>query len=173
MLRGGCKRSFGSREQRSPKSLLHHPKLLLHRCKMGFWVVQKTFRRPLLPGSKRPFAPSPKHFWGIFPFRSNFPGPQLPNFRAILQTQQVAIVSQVSSSQLGWPIEFVCVCVCVFGGRVPSTKPLSFNGAVERDRLGIVAGELSGLAFSTATYHVKQHVFTDRLKNTGIFFCGR
>ena len=37
-----------------------------------FWVVQKTFRRPLLPGSKRPFAPSPKHFlefslFGRFP----------------------------------------------------------------------------------------------------------
>ena len=29
VLRGGCKTSFGPREQRSPKGLLHHPKLLL------------------------------------------------------------------------------------------------------------------------------------------------
>ena len=28
-----------------------------------FLVVQKTLGRPLLPGSKRPFAPSPNHFW--------------------------------------------------------------------------------------------------------------
>ena len=27
------------------------------------WVVQKTLRRPLLPGSKIPVAPSPDHFW--------------------------------------------------------------------------------------------------------------
>ena len=26
------------------------------------WVVQKTLGRPLLPGSKTPFAPSPNHF---------------------------------------------------------------------------------------------------------------
>ena len=29
------------------------------------WVVQKTLGRPLLPGSKTPFAPSPNHFWEI------------------------------------------------------------------------------------------------------------
>ena len=33
------------------------------------WVVQKTLGRPLLPEeSKRPFAPSPNHFWRLFLF---------------------------------------------------------------------------------------------------------
>ena len=79
VLGGGCKRSFGAREQGSPKSLLHHPKLLLHRCNMGFWVVQKTFRRPLLAGSKRPFAPSPNHFWE-FSLSGQFPRPAASQF---------------------------------------------------------------------------------------------
>ena len=66
VLRGGCKRSFGTREQRSPKSLLHHPNLLLHRCKMGL----HRCKRLCAPwGSKRPFAPSPKALLGIFPVR--------------------------------------------------------------------------------------------------------
>ena len=51
VVRGGCKRSFGPREQKSPKSLLHHSNPLLQRCKIGLhqckrhfacWV-QKTF----------------------------------------------------------------------------------------------------------------------------------
>ena len=74
VLRGGCKRSFGLREQRSPKSLLHHPKPHLAPVQKQFWVVQKTFRRPLLPESKRPFAPSPKHFLE-FSFFGQFPRP--------------------------------------------------------------------------------------------------
>ena len=44
-----------------------------------FWVVQKTFRRPLLPGSKRPFAPSPKHFWELSLF-GQFPRPVASQF---------------------------------------------------------------------------------------------
>ena len=36
------------------------------RVQKVFWVVQKTLGRPLLPGSKRPFEPSPNHF-GDFP----------------------------------------------------------------------------------------------------------
>ena len=32
-------------------------------------VVQKTLGRPLLPGSKTPFAPSPNHFWEFSIFR--------------------------------------------------------------------------------------------------------
>ena len=75
VLRGGCKRSFGPREQRSPKSLLHHPKpIFAPVAKAVVGLVQKTFRRPLLPGSKRPFAPSPKHFWE-FPLFGQFPRP--------------------------------------------------------------------------------------------------
>ena len=74
VLRGGCKRSFGPREQRSPKSLLHHPKPHFAPEQKQFWVVPKTFRRPLLPGSKRPFAPSPKHFWEFSLF-GQFPRP--------------------------------------------------------------------------------------------------
>ena len=36
--------------------------------------MQNTFRRPLLPESKRPFAPSPKHFWEFSLF-GQFPRP--------------------------------------------------------------------------------------------------
>ena len=60
------------------------PKTAFAPVQNGVWVVQKTFRRPLLPGSKRPFAPSPKHFWefslfGQFPrpVASQFPGFEL------------------------------------------------------------------------------------------------
>ena len=55
-LRGGCKRSFEPREQRSPKSLLHHPRLLLHRCNP---ILHRCKSLCVVPGSKRPFAPSP------------------------------------------------------------------------------------------------------------------
>ena len=43
----------------------------------GFLVVQRTLGRPLLPMSKRPFAPSPNYFWR-FSLTGNFPGPWLP-----------------------------------------------------------------------------------------------
>ena len=33
------------------------------------WEVQKTLRRPLHLGSKRPFAPSANHFWRLSLFR--------------------------------------------------------------------------------------------------------
>ena len=39
------------------KSLLYWYKIGLHRCKTGFRKVQETLGRPLLPGSKRLFAP--------------------------------------------------------------------------------------------------------------------
>ena len=50
------------------------PKTAFAPVQNGVWVVQKTFRRPLLPGSKRPFAPSPKHFWEFSLF-GQFPRP--------------------------------------------------------------------------------------------------
>ena len=45
VVRRGCKRCFGPREQRSPKSLLHHLNPVLHRC------------NPLLHQCKRILAP--------------------------------------------------------------------------------------------------------------------
>ena len=77
VLRGGCKRSFGPREQRSPKSLLHHPKLLLHRCKMGFGWCKRLFGDLCSLGPKDLLHP-PLSTFGNFPFSVNFPGPQLP-----------------------------------------------------------------------------------------------
>ena len=44
-----------------------------------FGWCKRLFGDLVLPGSKRPSAPSPKHFWEFFPFSVNFPGPQLPN----------------------------------------------------------------------------------------------
>ena len=74
VLRGGCKRSFGPREQRSPKSLLHHPKLLLHRCKMGFGWCKRLFGDLCSLGPKDLLHPRLSTF-GNFPFSVNFPGP--------------------------------------------------------------------------------------------------
>ena len=75
VLRGGRKRSFGPREQRSPKSLLHHPKPRFAPCKMGVLGGAKDFSETFAPwGSKRPLAPSPKHFWE-FPFFGQCPRP--------------------------------------------------------------------------------------------------
>ena len=73
----GAKGLFDSsrpREQRSPKSLLHHPNPLLHRCN----PISHQWRGLLLAGSKRPFAPSPNHFrelsvFGQFPRSADFP----------------------------------------------------------------------------------------------------
>ena len=45
VVRGGCKRSFGPREQKSPKSLLHHPNPLLHRREMGLHRCRRRFAR--------------------------------------------------------------------------------------------------------------------------------
>ena len=78
VLRGGCKRSFGAREQRSPKSLLHHPKPLLHRCKMGFGWCKRLFG-DLCSLAPKDLLHPPLSTFGNFPFSVNFPGPQLPN----------------------------------------------------------------------------------------------
>ena len=53
VVRRGCKKSFGPREQRSPKSLLHHLNPVLHRCNSLLHQCKRT----LPPGPKRPFAP--------------------------------------------------------------------------------------------------------------------
>ena len=62
VVRRGCKRCFGPRGQRSPKSLLHHLNPVLHRCNSLLHQCKRT----LLPRSKRPFAPSPIPTLGTF-----------------------------------------------------------------------------------------------------------
>ena len=55
VVRGGCKMSFwlfGPREQRSPKSLLHHPNPLLHRCN----PISHQCKRPLARGVQKTFC---------------------------------------------------------------------------------------------------------------------
>ena len=53
VVRGGCKRSFLTpfrpREQRSLKSLLHHPNRLLHRCN----PISHQCKRPLARGVQK------------------------------------------------------------------------------------------------------------------------
>ena len=80
VLRGGCKRSFGPREQRSPKSLLRHPNLILHRCKSSFGWCKRLFGDLCSLGPKDLLHP-PLSTFGNFPFSVNFPGLQLPNPR--------------------------------------------------------------------------------------------
>ena len=60
VVRGWCKRSFGPR---APKASCTDSKELCTGAKTV--VVQKTLGRPLLPGFKTPFAPSPNYFWGF------------------------------------------------------------------------------------------------------------
>ena len=80
VLRGGCKRSFGPREQRSPKGLLHRCNPILHRCKSSFggWC-KRPFGDLCSLGPKDLLHP-PLSTFGNSPFSVNFPGPQLPNF---------------------------------------------------------------------------------------------
>ena len=81
---------------------LHRCKMGLHRCKTGFgWC--KTLRlleRPLLPGPKRPFAPSPNHFWEftIFGLSPRTFGLQLKCGR-VLSEQAPSAVAQKYMSQ--------------------------------------------------------------------------
>ena len=73
--------SFGPREQRSPKCLLHHPNPLLHRCN----PISHQCKRPLAHRVQKTFRllhPLLTTFVN-FHFSSNFPGPQLPNPRMI------------------------------------------------------------------------------------------
>ena len=42
VVRRGCKRCFGPREQRSPKSLLHHRNPVLHRCNSLLHQCKRT-----------------------------------------------------------------------------------------------------------------------------------
>ena len=54
----GCKRSFGPKDQESPKSHLRLGKRGLRRCN----PMLRQCNQPCAPLSARPFAPSPKHF---------------------------------------------------------------------------------------------------------------
>ena len=78
VLRGGWKRSFGPREQRSPKSLLHRCNPILHRCKSSFRWCKRLFGDLCSLGPKDLLHP-PLSTFGNSPFSVNFPGPQLPN----------------------------------------------------------------------------------------------
>ena len=78
VLKGGCKRSFGPREQRPPKSLLQHPNLILHRCKSSFGWGKRLFG-DLCSLAPKDLLHPPLSTFGNFPFSVNFPGPQLPN----------------------------------------------------------------------------------------------
>ena len=53
--------SFGPREQRSPKSLLHHPNPLLHRCN----PILHQCKRPLARGVQKTFCTLSFPFWAI------------------------------------------------------------------------------------------------------------
>ena len=61
VVRRGCKRSFGTREQKSQKGLLNHQNLVLHRCNPAF----HRCKRVCPDCTQRPFAPSPNHFGAI------------------------------------------------------------------------------------------------------------
>ena len=65
VVRRGCKRCFGPREQRSPKSLLHHQNRVLHRCNSLLHQCKRT----LALGAKKTLAPSPNHFWEFSIFK--------------------------------------------------------------------------------------------------------
>ena len=65
VVRGGCKRSFGPREQRSPKSRLHNPRPSLCRCK----PILHRCKGLLLLGSNDLLHPSLTTFWN-FPFQT-------------------------------------------------------------------------------------------------------
>ena len=68
VVRGGCKRSFGPREQRSPKSLLHHPKPLF--C---------TGAAPFCTGARGLLLAVTDLLRPLLTTLGNVPGPWLPN----------------------------------------------------------------------------------------------
>ena len=61
VVRRGRKSSFGTREQKSQKGVLHRQNLVLRRCNQHF-----TGAKGVRPDcAQRPFAPSPNHFGAI------------------------------------------------------------------------------------------------------------
>ena len=75
VVRRGCKRSFGAREQKSQKGLLHHQNLVLHQCNPAFHGCKRDLAR-LRP---KAFCTLSQPLWGDFPKSDDLPGPQLPN----------------------------------------------------------------------------------------------
>ena len=78
VLRGGCKRSFGPKEQRSPKSFCTTQNCFRTGAKWGFGWCKRLFGDLCSLGPKDLLHP-PLSTFGNFPFSVNFPGPQLPN----------------------------------------------------------------------------------------------
>ena len=78
VLRGGCKRSFGPREQRSPKSRAPPRTPFCTGVKWGSGWCKRLFGDLCSLGPKDLLHP-PLSTFGNLPFSVNFPGPQLPN----------------------------------------------------------------------------------------------
>ena len=95
VLRGRCKRFFGPREQRSPKSLLRQPKLLLHRCEMGLHRCKRLFGDLCSLGPKNLLHP-PLSTFGNFPFRSIS---QAPSFQ--IQERKTTSLRETALSVAG------------------------------------------------------------------------
>ena len=75
VIRRGCKRSFGTKEQQSQKGLLHHQNLVLHRCNPAFHRCKRDLARLHPKG----FCTLSQPLWSDFPESGDLPGPQLPN----------------------------------------------------------------------------------------------
>ena len=87
VARRGCKRSFGPR---APKSSCTGAKESCNGAKQSLGGA-KTLGRPLLPGSKTPFAPSPNLFGHFLRFRAPVAGTvnTFPMDPAVLKTLRV------------------------------------------------------------------------------------
>ena len=77
VVRRGCKRCFGPGEQRSPKSLLHHPNPVLHLCNSLLHQCKRT----LALWAQKTFCTLSKPLWALLRFRASVAGTQGRNAR--------------------------------------------------------------------------------------------
>ena len=99
MVRTGRTRSVGCREQKFPKSLLHHPELVLHLCN----PVSKRFS---LPGPERLLHPHPTTSED-FPFSG--PRPEPLDCKTRIAKLRMCRGGEGSNSRTVCP-KYVCVC---------------------------------------------------------------